>query len=700
MYDLTRAESFLRAVWGAQRSTAGAYLCAKETDGSWHNQAVWAGGGLHERSMVLAARFLHTHAVKRSDLYFSPNTFEPSRPRSPEYVCPGRMLYADLDEVDPRDLEIGPTLMWESSPGRFQALWLLDRVLPPHVLSKLGRALVYAVDADRDSWALNKVLRIPGTVNHKYPKRPTVTLLPSTKQVHDAHALLAAVKQTRRMAPGEPSDAPMPRLPNTTAAHLRKRYRKRLSRRARKLLAVRTLVGKEDRSARLWELELSCLDAGMKPTEVLIVVRACAFNKFAGRAGEQQRLWKDIQRAIKYKERRDEEEKRAQRGGSIPTTSEASSRESLESSRRLSERRSQNAEPDDDGIESDKEPQADLTPVRLSRYLARHVQPPSWLVSQIWGRAAHGIWAGDFKSYKSTLLMDLAVSVASGRPFLGSFVVQRTGPVLYIQEENSHGFMHDRLHRMMQAKGLGNAVTPNGSRTSLIEFGHDLDLHLLNLTGFQLTRTDHLASLAEWCAMHNPALVILDPLYRLAPGVDENSQSEMAPILNPLADISNTHDCALVLAHHYNKPNAGNQGQRAGHRISGTSVFSRWWESSVYAQRAGEPSEYRIQFHTEHREHGSAAAQSATVEMSPDDPDMYNIHLAEVLADDDAKVVQEETDGNLNLDNRTTRVAVMTVRSQLGLTHSRDAQKVLKAKGYTIRKPNGKGKLYAYPPER
>ena len=46
-------------------------------------------------------------------------------------------------------------------------------------------------------------------------------------------------------------------------------------------------------------------------------------------------------------------------------------------------------------------------------------QAHGWLVEGWWGRQSQGIVAGQPKVYKSTYVQDLAVSVASGRPFLG-----------------------------------------------------------------------------------------------------------------------------------------------------------------------------------------------------------------------------------------------------------------------------------------
>lgn len=111
------------------------------------------------------------------DLYFTPNLF--SRPRRrKELVLPSRWLYADLDQVDPHTIDDPqPTIAWESSPGRYQCLWLLDRALEPQQHSDTNKRLTYLVGADKGGWDLTQVLRIPGTFNHKYDEKPKVKLL-------------------------------------------------------------------------------------------------------------------------------------------------------------------------------------------------------------------------------------------------------------------------------------------------------------------------------------------------------------------------------------------------------------------------------------------------------------------------------------------------------------------------------------------
>jgi hypothetical protein len=92
---------------------------------------------------------------------------------------PSCWLYADLDAVEPikSDAELSPTIAWESSPGRYQALWHIDKHLPEEQHIMVNRKLTYALGADKGGWDITQVLRVPGTINHKYAEKPKVKLL-------------------------------------------------------------------------------------------------------------------------------------------------------------------------------------------------------------------------------------------------------------------------------------------------------------------------------------------------------------------------------------------------------------------------------------------------------------------------------------------------------------------------------------------
>ncbi len=102
-----------------------------------------------------------------SDWYWTPLTFIADT-RGNDFAAGAGVLFADLDPVDPRDLSIPPSMAWETSPGNYQALWLLYEQLGYSRFANLNRRLTMLTGADKGGWMGSKVLRIPGGMNHKY----------------------------------------------------------------------------------------------------------------------------------------------------------------------------------------------------------------------------------------------------------------------------------------------------------------------------------------------------------------------------------------------------------------------------------------------------------------------------------------------------------------------------------------------------
>src|SRR5215216_2857457 len=89
-----------------------------------------------------------------------------------------RVAWAEFDAGE--DLPEGmppPSIIVESSPGHFHAYWLLDEECDPFAVEALNRGIAYRFEADMGGWDLSQVLRVPGTLNHKYPDSPEVRLL-------------------------------------------------------------------------------------------------------------------------------------------------------------------------------------------------------------------------------------------------------------------------------------------------------------------------------------------------------------------------------------------------------------------------------------------------------------------------------------------------------------------------------------------
>lgn len=151
--------AFLEYVWGLQ-PPGWRFMAWRGSKNEWYELPM----GMirrHDRVGPIAAQW-----TDAGDLYFCPNSFCDSQRRK-DLCLPGRVMYQDLDESDPRELPLLPELWWETSPGRYQALWVLDREVEPQELAQLNRALNRASAADPGTWNLTRLLRLPGSWNGK-----------------------------------------------------------------------------------------------------------------------------------------------------------------------------------------------------------------------------------------------------------------------------------------------------------------------------------------------------------------------------------------------------------------------------------------------------------------------------------------------------------------------------------------------------
>lgn len=149
------------------------------------------------------------------------------------------------------------------------------------------------------------------------------------------------------------------------------------------------------------------------------------------------------------------------------------------------------------------------------------------------------------KTGKSWFVGDLALAVATGRPWLGFETVP--GQVLLIDNELHPATLANRLPKIAAARGLDLADVADGLAVESLR-GRLVDLHAME-PYFQALPPDRFR------------IIILDALYRFLPkGVDENDNGAVAQLYNLLDRWAERLGCAFVCVHHASK---GNQSAKA-----------------------------------------------------------------------------------------------------------------------------------------
>jgi RecA-family ATPase len=164
--------------------------------------------------------------------------------------------------------------------------------------------------------------------------------------------------------------------------------------------------------------------------------------------------------------------------------------------------------------------------------------------------------AAPSKAGKSFLLMELAVCIAEGKPWLGHGVTR--GKVLYVNLELDGISCKHRFRDIYDAMGGGT---------------HGSDVLVLNLRGRSVPLDKLAPTLIRRYKDRGLKAMIIDPIYKVITG-DENAASDMALFCNLFDSIATECGCAMVYSHHFSKGAASKYGNAAD-RASGSGVFSR-----------------------------------------------------------------------------------------------------------------------------
>lgn len=155
----------------------------------------------------------------------------------------------------------------------------------------------------------------------------------------------------------------------------------------------------------------------------------------------------------------------------------------------------------------------------------------SWLVPELLEEGSLVAMAGPPGSGKSFLATDLAVSLASGTPWLGveDFTPVRKCRVVYVTPEGKRSTLA-RLGEQLEFRGLDiDSVVLDVSSSTLVDAGRE---------GYQ--------GLMDF----DPDVVFVDTWARATPGVDENSAAQVGSVLGALDVLRDLTGCCVVFVHH------------------------------------------------------------------------------------------------------------------------------------------------------
>jgi len=162
------------------------------------------------------------------------------------------------------------------------------------------------------------------------------------------------------------------------------------------------------------------------------------------------------------------------------------------------------------------------------------------------------------ESYKTWLLLDLAVSIASGLDFIGTSKVEDKGPVIIVQQEDFHGQMAQRLATIIYNKvsrKQHNQISINPDGSVSIPNYDNLPIYLHPDRRLKFGDQSLMDQLEEQIEKIRPKAILIDPLYSTV-DTDDYMTSAVKDMWR-LKEMRDKYGCTFVLAHHTRKNSSG-----------------------------------------------------------------------------------------------------------------------------------------------
>ncbi|MDR0948890.1 MAG: AAA family ATPase [Lachnospiraceae bacterium] len=177
------------------------------------------------------------------------------------------------------------------------------------------------------------------------------------------------------------------------------------------------------------------------------------------------------------------------------------------------------------------------------------------LIENVLRKGHKMLLAGPSKAGKSFALIELCISIAEGRKWLGFHCAK--GKVLYVNLELDRASC---LHRFKDV--YEKSYAPQNIK----------NVDIWNLRGKSIPMDKLAPKLIRRAAKKDYVAIVIDPIYKVITG-DENSADQMAAFCNQFDKVCTELGCAVIYCHHHSK---GSQGsKRSMDRASGYGVFAR-----------------------------------------------------------------------------------------------------------------------------
>lgn len=507
------------------------------------DDTVWLGVNKKFHNEKMGNKFARDFEQQKYKLSVLPNMIKQLRDKFDLYISftptggKGRLkvnaqdsyiIAMDIDGVPiPEDLP--PSYYWETSPDKYQGVWVLDNKVTPAEQEELNRKLIHKYGFDKTSADVVHFYRVPSTYNHKYASTFKVSGMQGQGTVYRKKEFIKALKNV--VPPvfigGDITTEEIPTVRYdledlVDKFNLENSYKK---------------TSGIDRSSWSWHIGKQMFDKGCTKEELkFILLNAPAemskfnfktvdsevhrlFHKFSNGEEEDEDLIIEDTPKLKKKVKKVDTKELKQKG------------------------------------------QSTRNPINVIRVdeIEPYDETDFWLVEDFWQNESVGIIGAPSKAFKSTFTLNLACAIATGMPFDGRKVKQ--GGVLIVQGENS---LSIEQHKIYSITG----------RTDLPIFFVD--------SVWDMTKA---YKLKDTIIELGIKLLIIDPMYLLFGNGDINRHQDITDRLSLLSRLRDDTGCSIMLVHHSRKLERGAKIQTSD--MYGSAFIEGWYESMILMQRSG-----------------------------------------------------------------------------------------------------------------
>lgn len=177
--------------------------------------------------------------------------------------------------------------------------------------------------------------------------------------------------------------------------------------------------------------------------------------------------------------------------------------------------------------------------IRDAAYYLSERPPIEYIVERLIAESSVNVWFGQWGAKKTWAAIDLAVCVASGKPWLG--MATKPCNVLIVDEESGDTRLANRIKDVMRGE-LGEMADAS------------VPIKSVSLAQFNLLKNSDDADLLTRLVLELDAkLVIIDALADVMLGGDENAVKDTQPVFANLRFIAELTGAAFIVIHHANK---------------------------------------------------------------------------------------------------------------------------------------------------